>query len=101
MLCLTSQRDPSVVGKPHMAIHCPPPPCAPVSIEQLLATQNELMSVFVQNEACHGARCPQHPYRTLLKNWSIATVKYGCNRVRFVAIPSNTTNVTLVEIGGK
>jgi hypothetical protein len=25
----------------------PPPPCAPVSIEELLATQNELMSVLV------------------------------------------------------
>jgi hypothetical protein len=34
------------VGKHHMATHCPPPH-APVSIEELLATQNELMRVLV------------------------------------------------------
>jgi hypothetical protein len=33
----------------------PPPPRAHVSIEELLATQNELMRVLVQNEAHHGA----------------------------------------------
>jgi hypothetical protein len=38
----------------------PPPPCAPVNIDQLLATQNELMSVLVQNEARRGAEHPQH-----------------------------------------
>jgi hypothetical protein len=38
----------------------PPPPRAPVSIKQLLATQNELMRVIVQNEACCGADHPQH-----------------------------------------
>jgi hypothetical protein len=38
----------------------PPPPRAPVSIEDLLATQNELMSVLVQNEAHHGMDHPQH-----------------------------------------
>jgi hypothetical protein len=32
----------------------PPPPHAPVSIEELLATQNELMRVVVQNEAHRG-----------------------------------------------
>jgi hypothetical protein len=38
----------------------PPPLCLPVSIEELLAKKNELMSVPVQNEACHGVECPQH-----------------------------------------
>jgi hypothetical protein len=33
---------------------------APISIEQLLATQNELMSVLVQNEAHHRAERLQH-----------------------------------------
>jgi hypothetical protein len=32
----------------------PPPPHPLVSIEQLLAMQNELMSVLVQNDACRG-----------------------------------------------
>jgi hypothetical protein len=38
----------------------PHPPCAPVSIEELLATQNELMRVLVQNEAHCGAGHLQH-----------------------------------------
>jgi hypothetical protein len=38
----------------------PPPLCLPVSIEQLLVTQNELMSVLMQNEAHHGVECLQH-----------------------------------------
>jgi hypothetical protein len=38
----------------------PPPPCAPISIEQLLATQNELMSVLMQNEAHHRVERLQH-----------------------------------------
>jgi hypothetical protein len=37
-----------------------PPLRAPVSIEHLLAVQNELMVVLVQNEARRGAECPQH-----------------------------------------
>jgi hypothetical protein len=32
----------------------PPPPRAPVSIKELLATQNELMRVLVHNEALCG-----------------------------------------------
>jgi hypothetical protein len=38
----------------------PPPPHSSVSIEQLLAIQNELMSVMIQNEVCHGAERLQH-----------------------------------------
>jgi hypothetical protein len=38
----------------------PPPPCTPVSIEELLATQNEPMRVLMQNEAHRGADHPQH-----------------------------------------
>jgi hypothetical protein len=36
----------------------PPPPCTPVSIEELLATQNEPMRVLMQNEAHRGADHP-------------------------------------------
>jgi hypothetical protein len=38
----------------------PPPPHPTVSIEQLLATQNQLMGALVQNEARRGVECPQH-----------------------------------------
>jgi hypothetical protein len=36
----------------------PPPPWAPVSIEVLLETQNELMRVLVRNEATRGMERP-------------------------------------------
>jgi hypothetical protein len=36
----------------------PPPPRAPISIEDLLATQNELMRVLMRNEANHGVDRP-------------------------------------------
>jgi hypothetical protein len=38
----------------------PPPPWAPINIEDLLATQNELMRVLVHNEANRGEECLQH-----------------------------------------
>jgi hypothetical protein len=38
----------------------PPPPRAPVSIEELLTTQNKLMRVLIQNEAHLGVDHPQH-----------------------------------------
>jgi hypothetical protein len=38
-----------------------PPPRLPVSLEQLLATQNELMTLLILNETHHGAERPQHP----------------------------------------
>jgi hypothetical protein len=38
-----------------------PPPRPPVSLEQLLATQNELMTLLIQNGTCHGAERPQQP----------------------------------------
>jgi hypothetical protein len=41
----------------------PPPPRAPVSIEDLLATQYDLMRVLVQNEAHHGGDRLQHHWR--------------------------------------
>jgi hypothetical protein len=37
----------------------PSPPCAPVSLEQLLATQNDLMCLIVENEMCCVAEHPQ------------------------------------------
>jgi hypothetical protein len=48
-------------GQPSRGNTLSPPPHPPVSLEQLLATQNELMTLLIQNEACHGAECPQHP----------------------------------------
>jgi hypothetical protein len=41
----------------------PPPPHAPVSIEELLATQNELMRVLVQNEVHRGVDHPHHHWQ--------------------------------------
>jgi hypothetical protein len=35
----------------------PLPPRPPVSLEQLLATQNDLMRRLVENDECHGAEC--------------------------------------------
>jgi hypothetical protein len=35
-----------------------PPPCPPVSIEHLMAMQNELMSMLVRNEASRGVENP-------------------------------------------
>jgi hypothetical protein len=48
-------------GQPTRGNAPPPPPHPPVSLEQLLATQNELMTLLIQNEACRGAERPQHP----------------------------------------
>jgi hypothetical protein len=36
----------------------PPPPPPPVSLEQLLATQNELMRVLIENHVQHEVRSP-------------------------------------------
>jgi hypothetical protein len=35
------------------------PPHALVSLEQLLATQSDLVCLIVENEMCHVAKCPQ------------------------------------------
>jgi hypothetical protein len=48
-------------GQPSRGNASPPPPHPPVSLEQLLATQNELMTLLIQNEARRGAERPQHP----------------------------------------
>jgi hypothetical protein len=39
----------------------PPPPRPPVSVDQLLTTQNELKRLLVQNEARRGAGHLQNP----------------------------------------
>jgi hypothetical protein len=39
------------------------PPRLPVSLEQLLATQNELMTLLIQNETRRGVEQPQHSRR--------------------------------------
>jgi hypothetical protein len=48
-------------GQPSRGNAPPPAPHPPVSLEQLLATQNELMTLLTQNEARHRAKCSQHP----------------------------------------
>jgi hypothetical protein len=48
-------------GQPSRGNAPPPPPHPSVSLEQLLATQNELITLLIQNEARCGAECPQHP----------------------------------------
>jgi hypothetical protein len=48
-------------GQPSRDNAPPPPPHPPVSLEQLLAMQNELMTLLIQNEARRGAERPQHP----------------------------------------
>jgi hypothetical protein len=47
-------------GQPSHGNALPPPLHPPVSLEQLLATQNELMTLLIQNEARRGAERPQH-----------------------------------------
>jgi hypothetical protein len=51
----------------------PPPP--PVSLEQLLATQNDLMRRLVENDECHGAKHqqPRHQERDSLYSDFLAT----------------------------
>jgi hypothetical protein len=39
--------------------NAPPPPRPPVSLEQLLATQNDLLRRLVENDERRGAKCPQ------------------------------------------
>ncbi len=48
-------------GQPTRGNEPPPPLHPPVSLEQLLATQNDLMTLLIQNEAHRGADRPQHP----------------------------------------
>jgi hypothetical protein len=38
-----------------------PPPCPQVSLDQLLAMQNELMTLLIQNETCHGQNVRSTP----------------------------------------
>jgi hypothetical protein len=45
-------------GQPSRSNAPPPPPHPPVSLEQLVATQNELMTLLIQNEARCGAERP-------------------------------------------
>jgi hypothetical protein len=49
------------LGQPSHGNAPSPPPHPPISLEQLLATQNELMTLLTQNEARCGAERLQHP----------------------------------------
>jgi hypothetical protein len=42
-------------GQPSRGNAPPPPPRPPISLEQLLATQNELMTLLIQNDTRRGA----------------------------------------------
>jgi hypothetical protein len=57
------------------APHGNAPPRPPVSLEQLRATQNDLMRRLVENDECHGAKCqqPQHQKRDSLYSYFLAT----------------------------
>jgi hypothetical protein len=48
-------------GQPSHGNAPPPPLHPPVSLEQLLAMQNELMTLLIQNEARRGSEHLQHP----------------------------------------
>jgi hypothetical protein len=48
-------------GHPPRGNAPPPPPHPPVSLEQLLAMQNELMTLLIQNETRLVVERPQHP----------------------------------------
>jgi hypothetical protein len=41
-------------GPPHGLAPLPPSPRPPVSLDQLQATQKELMRMIMENDACHG-----------------------------------------------
>jgi hypothetical protein len=51
-------------GQPPRGNAPSPPPRLSVSLEQLLATQNKLMTLLMQNDARRGAEHPQHHTRT-------------------------------------
>jgi hypothetical protein len=58
-------------GQPSRGNAPPPPPHPSVSLVQLLATQNELVTLLIQNEARRGVECPQHPrYQDLNTSYS-------------------------------
>jgi hypothetical protein len=48
-------------GQPSRGNALSPHPHLHVSLEQLLATQNELITLLIQNESRHGVERPQHP----------------------------------------
>jgi hypothetical protein len=75
----TRTSEDSILDIPEGSIRCghgqvpcdnapPPPPRPPVSLDQLLATQNDLMRRLVENDERRGAECqqPQHQERDSL-----------------------------------
>jgi hypothetical protein len=48
-------------GQPPRGNAPPSPPCPVLSLEQLLATQNELMTLLIQNETHRGPERLHHP----------------------------------------
>jgi hypothetical protein len=70
MVCTRTSKDPILnihkgsVGRGRGQVPrvgaSPPPPRPHVSLEQLLDSQNDLMSRLVENDECHGAERQQH-----------------------------------------
>jgi hypothetical protein len=66
MVCTRTSEDPILdipegsIGHGHGQVPCgaapPPPPHPPVTLEQLLATQNDLMRRLVENDERRGAK---------------------------------------------
>jgi hypothetical protein len=48
----------------------PPPPRPSVSLEQLLATQSDLMRRLVENDECHRAECQQPRHQEMDSSYS-------------------------------
>jgi hypothetical protein len=66
----TRTSDDSIIDIPNGSVGCgrgqvprggasPPPPHLPVSLEELLAMQNDLMRMLVENDECHRAERQQ------------------------------------------
>jgi hypothetical protein len=68
--------------------NAPPPPCPLVSLEQLLATQNERMTLLVQNETHRGAEQPQHP-----RHQDVLGIITDISEIKQVHVPGNYTQL--------
>jgi hypothetical protein len=58
----TRSAEESLLDIPEPSAGCGQVLCALVSLEQLLATQNELMRMLMENDACRGVGRLQHPH---------------------------------------
>jgi hypothetical protein len=59
----SARRGQAPHGPSHGNAPPPPPPRLLVNLVKLLATQNELMRMLMENDACRGAGHLQHPHQ--------------------------------------